>query len=184
MVRSGTGKKKSLVLSVCGQWRACDFQQISEKANRKARFEILSMEQSQTRYQLNEKDVVSELLDGEVVVIHLQSGTYYSMLASAADIWGALVGGWSAEEIAEQLDAGGDRRQHIKADVMRFLETLVAEELIVPVAGDSCDEPRADFQPTAPFAAPELQKYTDMQELLLVDPIHEVTDQGWPNREN
>jgi hypothetical protein len=27
-------------------------------------------------YRLNDKDVVSEVLDGEVIVIHLQSGTY------------------------------------------------------------------------------------------------------------
>jgi hypothetical protein len=140
------------------------------------------MEKCQIRYQLNEKEVVSELLDGEVIVIHLQSGTYYSMLASGADIWGALVGGWTAEEIAEKLDGGGGGRQQIEAEVMRFLELLVTEELIVPATASSFT-PRPDFQPTATFAAPELQKYTDMQELLLVDPIHEVTEQGWPFRE-
>jgi len=31
------------------------------------------------------------------------------------------------------------------------------------------------------FSAPRLDKYTDMQQLLLIDPIHEVSDeQGWP----
>jgi hypothetical protein len=27
-----------------------------------------------------------------------------------------------------------------------------------------------------------LQKFTDMQELLLLDPIHEVDERGWPHR--
>jgi hypothetical protein len=155
---------------------------MTDKANRKSRFEISSMEQSRKRYQLNEKEVVSELLDGEVVVIHLQSGTYYSMLASGADIWGALVGGWAIEEIAEQLDAGGGERQRIEAEVSRFVDILLAEELIVPITVIPCP-PRSGFQPATAFVAPELHKYTDMQELLLVDPIHEVTEQGWPIRE-
>ena len=30
------------------------------------------------------------------------------------------------------------------------------------------------------FAAPVLRKYTDMQDFLLVDPIHQTTDAGWP----
>jgi hypothetical protein len=31
------------------------------------------------------------------------------------------------------------------------------------------------------WAEPVLDKYTDMQELLLLDPIHEVDDAGWPH---
>jgi hypothetical protein len=38
------------------------------------------------RYQISDRDLVSEVLDGEVIIIHLRSGTYYSLLASGADI--------------------------------------------------------------------------------------------------
>ncbi len=31
-----------------------------------------------------------------------------------------------------------------------------------------------------PFRAPSLEKYTDMEALLLLDPIHEVGQTGWP----
>lgn len=31
-----------------------------------------------------------------------------------------------------------------------------------------------------PFEPPVLEQYTDMQDLLLLDPIHEVDEQGWP----
>jgi hypothetical protein len=27
-----------------------------------------------------------------------------------------------------------------------------------------------------------LERYTDMQELLLLDPIHDVDESGWPHR--
>jgi hypothetical protein len=31
------------------------------------------------------------------------------------------------------------------------------------------------------FVTPCLQKYTDMEELLLIDPIHEIDEVGWPS---
>ena len=32
------------------------------------------------------------------------------------------------------------------------------------------------------FQSPEIQKFTDMEDLLLIDPIHEVDEEaGWPN---
>jgi len=47
------------------------------------------------------------------------------------------------------------------------------------------DRPPRAAAPTAdrpPFVKPILQKYTDMADLLLLDPIHEVdAGQGWPH---
>jgi hypothetical protein len=135
------------------------------------------------RYRLNDRDLVSEALDGEVIVIHLQSGTYYSTLASGADIWNALLGGHSVEEIADWLARGADdERVHIAAEVAEFVSELVAENLILPTDSDPIGRPD-DLGTAAAFVTPELRKYTDMQELLLVDPIHEVTEEGWPLRD-
>jgi len=135
------------------------------------------------RYRLNDRDLVSEVLDGEVIVVNLQSGTYYSTLASGADIWNALLSGCSVEEVADWLARGAEeKRAHIAAEVARFVSELVAENLILSTDSDSIRRP--DDLGTAPaFVTPELHKYTDMQELLLVDPIHEVTEEGWPIRD-
>ena len=32
-----------------------------------------------------------------------------------------------------------------------------------------------------PFVPPTLEKYTDMQDLVLLDPVHEVDERGWPH---
>ena len=32
------------------------------------------------------------------------------------------------------------------------------------------------------FEFPIIEKFTDMQELLLLDPIHEVDEKGWPHQ--
>ena len=39
-----------------------------------------------------------------------------------------------------------------------------------------------EFLSPSPWIAPELQVYTDMQDWMLVDPIHEVAEEGWPIR--
>jgi hypothetical protein len=33
-----------------------------------------------------------------------------------------------------------------------------------------------------PFDEPLVERFTDMQNLLLLDPIHEVTEEGWPQQ--
>ena len=33
----------------------------------------------------------------------------------------------------------------------------------------------------APFAARDLVSFDDMQSLLLLDPVHDVEDRGWPH---
>lgn len=63
------------------------------------------------------------------------------------------------------------------------MESLVTEELLVP----SEQQVELGTLPSAPhpFSIPASQKFTEMQELLLVDPIHEVDPQaGWPHPPN
>jgi hypothetical protein len=36
--------------------------------------------------------------------------------------------------------------------------------------------------PDSGYDAPSIQKYTGMEALLLIDPIHDTDDSGWPNR--
>jgi len=65
------------------------------------------------------------------------------------------------------------------ADELRgetLLEQL-ADEVGVP-PDDEVAAPASD----GPFVAPVLERYEDMQDFLLVDPIHEVDDSGWPNK--
>jgi hypothetical protein len=39
----------------------------------------------------------------------------------------------------------------------------------------------ADYIRT-PFMPPELEVFTDMKDLLLLDPIHAIGEAGWPNK--
>ncbi len=41
-----------------------------------------------------------------------------------------------------------------------------------------------NFQKKKSFCLPIIEKYTDLEELLLLDPIHEVDESGWPKQKS
>jgi Coenzyme PQQ synthesis protein D (PqqD) len=137
-------------------------------------------------YQVNKPDVVMESFEGELVLVQMKSGNYYSLQGSAPLIWEMIEHGRSVEDTGDYLVA---RHQGAEEEVRRSLhdlvEELVAESLIVPAKNGSAtavmEQPEA-AEPDTPFVPPVLERYTDMQELLLLDPIHDVDQSGWPRR--
>ena len=77
--------------------------------------------------------------------------------------------------------------------VREFLAQLLDEALVVENANASSDTFAAADSLTAdaaaptragaraPFEAPRLVKYSDLQDLLVLDPIHDVVLAGWPS---
>ena len=136
------------------------------------------------RFRVNTPPVIHQTLDGEVIVINLDTGTYYSIAGPGAEIWAAVERGSSVEETVEEAlhryDAG---RPILEQAVKRFVDELLQEQLLVP-AGEDAQAPASAARngaAVAPFAEPFLNRYTDMQELLMLDPIHEVDEHGWPS---
>ena len=128
--------------------------------------------------------IVHELIQGEVVAINLATGCYYSLTGIAAEIWSLLAEPAEPEELADLLAAryGSVAADH-KTDIVAFIAQLREEELVVSIPNQPERAHRA-VEPADParFAVPTLQKYGDMRNLLLIDPIHEVGESGWPAR--
>ena len=141
------------------------------------------------RFRINTPTVTHETIDGEAVIINLDSGNYYSLVEAGSFIWGLFEKGASASEIQNLVfqTYQGDAAD-IDRGVQELLAELQQENLIVPVdAVEAFDPAQLDQVVTAnnghekpSFNPPSLQKYSDMQELLLLDPIHDVDDTGWP----
>ena len=136
------------------------------------------------RYRSDPQKVVHETIDGEVILIQLETGNYYSLGGSGSRIWALLQDGVPSGGIAERLRASYDAPAgQVEEAVERLTAELVAEGLLER-DGDgppAADRPVDDPAGRAPFVDPSLEKYTDMQDFLLVDPIHEVSDAGWPH---
>jgi hypothetical protein len=130
-------------------------------------------------------DIVHEIIEGEVVIVNLKNGYYYSSENTGSAIWARLTGGRSYGEILGFL-AGRypGQEEAIVAATAGFIDELLAEHLI-EVSADEAGATEADETAdrlSPDFQAPVLHRHQDMQDLLLVDPIHEVEDSGWPNR--
>ena len=77
----------------------------------------------------------------------------------------------------------------MEKSLIERIEEQQKECLIVPDKEKSNnDVNKSDNNATPPqqdnlnFEKPVLQKHTDMQELLLLDPIHEIDEKGWPSK--
>ncbi|MBD2459419.1 PqqD family protein [Oscillatoria sp. FACHB-1407] len=137
-------------------------------------------------FKINSPTIVQETIDGEVVIVNLAQGSYYSLLDTATDIWSGIEQGLSQPAIVNKLLQLYDVQPDVaETTVQTFLQQLQTEEIIVPDAnsnGAQVEElvAQPNVVKTA-FKAPVLSKYTDMEELLALDPIHDVDEMGWPN---
>lgn len=134
-------------------------------------------------YRPNEPDASSEIFDGEVLAINLSSGHYHSLRGTGVPIWTWLAEGRSNEEIKTALRAtypaaGTD----MEADIESLITALLACGLIVETAAPARVETNLQVvESSEPYAAPLFESHADMQDLLLIDPIHDVDVQvGWP----
>ena len=132
--------------------------------------------------------VVAEEIEGEVIAVNLDTGAYYSFRDSASVVWQQLLAGEGRPgAIVDELSARFiGTREEIERAVFVFLRTIEDEGLIAPpeispgFASRDGDPPPSQAV-RSPFRAPVFEKYTDMQEFLLVDPIHEVDVSDWPS---
>ena len=143
------------------------------------------------RFRINTPKVIHETIDGEAVIINLDTGCYYSLDQGGADIWCHIEKSASVGEIAEDLiRRHNSKPAEIENAVLRFITELQNENLIVANSAQKVEQSggpdpsvgRNSVSERPHFQAPTLQKYTDMQELLLLDPIHEVDETGWPSK--
>jgi hypothetical protein len=121
--------------------------------------------------------VVHETIDGEAILIHLGTGTYYSLDGVGAEVWESLADGVSGEVV---LEAGRERYDGDPGEIQRGLAGLI-EELFregLLIEGESRTEVEVPALPAGrvPFVAPVLHTYTDMQEFMLVDPLREADE--------
>jgi hypothetical protein len=123
-----------------------------------------------------------ERLDDEVIAIDLESGAYFALDDAAADGWSILASGGSLDDAIDAIVTRFSvAPEEARADLERFAGELVEGGLLERVDADPVPValgPRADA--SRPYRAPAIERFNDLEDLLLLDPIHEVDDAGWP----
>ncbi|MBI1272552.1 MAG: PqqD family peptide modification chaperone [Alphaproteobacteria bacterium] len=130
---------------------------------------------------INEARIVHDTIDGELVMINLDNGNYYTMNECGALAWSLLQHGADTQTITGKLAEAYGNNASVTEDALRaFFRNILAEGLVSEVAAQEVKGTPACAAPAQPFAPPQLSVFTDMQELLLLDPVHETSEQGWP----
>lgn len=131
-------------------------------------------------YEISGVNIVSEIFEEEVVAVNLDSGKYYSMRGCSAYIWNALMVPHSVEQIVEVLSKHYHRdAPSIMQDMMKIIKQLQEEGLIRVSQKEVISPLKAEIL-QGEYSPPEINIFSDMQEILLLDPVHDVDEMGWP----
>jgi Coenzyme PQQ synthesis protein D (PqqD) len=132
---------------------------------------------------VNSGEVASKVVDGEAILINLSDGMYYSLTGTGALVWALLDAGQADDRICAELERRtGVDHATAAADLRRLLAELSAEGLIVaadPSTAAAVSEV-GDLPAVTSYSTPELEKYSDMSDLLALDPpMPRLADVPW-----
>jgi hypothetical protein len=129
---------------------------------------------------INRPLVVSDTIEGETIILHHGTGRYFDTAETGAYIWRQLDAGLSPRLIAHRLATGGTALDVALEAVGAFVAELTANDLVSQAPSGPL--PVEDDVPPPLFSRPSLGIHTDLADMLLLDPIHDVGPGGWPTR--
>jgi hypothetical protein len=138
------------------------------------------------RYAIYDQNIISDVFGEEAVLVNLESGIYYSLRGSSSHIWIRLINQYSPIEIlADLIQVYKVAESDLAADIHLFVARLLELRIIKT----STVTERRTIDPvsecvSAEYAPPVVEVFSDMQEILLLDPVHDVDKAGWPITKN
>ena len=139
-----------------------------------------------TRLAIRRPEVVSEVFDAETVVVDLVAGRYYAFNPMATAIWSRLAARPTLDEIAASFAPVLGGLEQARAEVAPFLDRLVEAGLLLRVAETLDGAPTSGPAPlpvaaASPLRPADFEVFTDLEDLLVLDPIHDLDEAGWPS---
>lgn len=134
--------------------------------------------------QINRPAIIDETIDGEVVVVDLERGSYYSIRDGGVTIWQSLIEPTTPERVVRDVaQRVGRPVEELAPVVTDFIEELEAHGLLREADRPPVDPPGPPASPAdiGTFELPLIERFTDMEDLLMLDPVHEVDERGWPH---
>lgn len=125
------------------------------------------------KFTLNSK-LAADIFDGEYIIANLDTGLYYSVQGLGVAILNML----PFSDIENIFKGIQNKFQVEEAVLMTFLNELIAEEIIIEEEGLAIEN-NWEIHIPEDYIPAKLNRYADMKDLLLLDPIHDVNEEGW-----
>jgi len=135
--------------------------------------------------ELNSSSISCERLDGEMVIISFETGKYFNSNGAAADILYLIENSVDHSLWGQILSTQFSDFEESSSGIAEFLGLLLEEKIVLESPGvvvKTIDLP-TDYQRGA-WQKPALLVFDDLADLLLIDPIHDTSLEGWPTVKN
>lgn len=124
-----------------------------------------------------------ELFDNELIMVNLDSGLYYTLggtivsFLSTLPIQGSI--DLAIEKFLSQKSYNKNCYDEFSSNLSKSIKDLVEEQILVWHEKTPIKEVVIDQVHSEEYVPSIFKRYADMQDLLLLDPIHEVDEDGW-----
>lgn len=135
-------------------------------------------------YQLNTQTFASQVFAEEVIVLDVNQGTYFALSGNAPQAWPGLVSGEAIPNVAAGIAVHtGQEPGKVEADLSAFVVAMVEEKVLIPLgAGQPAQALASEEEYLSDYLGFVWDKHSDLDELLVLDPIHDVSpEKGWPH---
>jgi len=139
------------------------------------------------RFVINTAHVSSEIFGDEAVVVNFMTGKYFGMTGSAPVIWKLFETPVSGDDVMNVFNGLNGISDEIIGQVKTFIDILLQENLVIDAGVTNPDNTQSTTVKidTDKWQAPILEIYDDLQELIVLDPIHDADpERGWPVQQN
>jgi len=132
-------------------------------------------------YKINKKKMFADVAEDMAIVINSETGIYYGINSFGSSVFEYLLKSVSISAILAAINKIQGVPDDMAQRLDTFIETLITKEILI----ESEDIVNMDVSINPELAITddfklELEEYSDAQELLLSDPIHDVDEEmGW-----
>jgi hypothetical protein len=140
----------------------------------KAREAALVGDSMSKRFEIKSPEVVYDEIDGEYVIVDLASGKYFRIQGESGNLFAWIISGQELQTNRDSLS--GRIAELIDSTVRTLLDNSIIRDATAQNSVGISDE-------TMSFELNEfvIEEFTDLQDIIGLDPIHEVDlNQGWP----
>lgn len=123
------------------------------------------------KYTPSSEQVVSKLVDGEVIVINLTTGIYYSLESTAAKVWRDLCSGCDREALIADAMRAYPESTKAASELEAYVEELTSIGLLAQVDTLAPNIEALDELAWPPiYSSPEHMSFDDVAEMVALDP--------------
>lgn len=133
---------------------------------------------------INTEQVSSEIFGEEAVVVNFMTGKYFGMTGSAPVIWQLFETPVTRDDVINSLKGLHGKTDELIEQVKTFIDVLLQENLIIyagELPGENSHSKAIILNPDILKLPPVIEIFDDLQELIVLDPIHDADpERGWP----